>query len=129
MSINAESYPENKQQSLDARIGERVHQLIWRARTTQKELSKVLGMTPATISRKIRGERAFSTEELVSVAKIFGVSIAVLFGEKENDPAGEPGRSDLSLHTESNRRPFHYNPNSNVVSMGARRLNRGVRRA
>lgn len=100
------------EQSVDYKIGARVHTLMWHAKVSQVEMARRFGVTQATISRKLRGERSFSAEELIKVAEMFGVSVAVLFGEKENGPTVEPGRSNESLHTESNRRPFHYNVHS-----------------
>lgn len=113
------------EQSVDYKIGARIHTLMWHAKMTQSQMAKLLGVQQAAVSKKLRGERSFTAEEMLTVAQHFGVSIAVLFGEKENGPAGEPGRSNESLHTESNRRPFHYNRNtSNVVQ-----LHTGERRA
>lgn len=123
------------EQSVDYKIGARIHTLMWHAKVTQTNLAKLLGVQQSAVSKKLRGERSFSAEELLTIAQHFGVSVAVLFGEKENGPTGESGRSNESLHTESNRRPFHYNPNtrghepaSNVYSLGAQRRKMAVAR-
>lgn len=67
--------------SMDALIGERVHQLMWRAQMTQTALAPRLGLTQAGLSPKLRGRRGWGTDELVTVARIFGVSVGYLFGE------------------------------------------------
>lgn len=108
MSNNARSESHPVPANVETQIGERVHQLMWRRRVLQKELGEHMGISQTTISKKLRGERAFSNAELIAVARFFNVSVATLFGEKEKDPAVTPGPSDESLHTESNRRPFHY---------------------
>lgn len=129
MSTNA-NFPElEKAPNTDAQIGERVHQLMWQRRVTQKGLGKEMGLTQATVSRKLRGERTWYPDELILVARLFNVTVGHLFGETEKDPAAKPGPSSESLHTESNRRPFHYYLNSNVHSLSERRMNKRVRRA
>lgn len=76
-------------QSTDALIGERVHQLMWRSRLSQVAFAGAIGVTQSAISKKLRGERPWFAEELVSAASVLGVSIGYLFGE------GDPTRPDL----------------------------------
>lgn len=55
----------------------------------QNRLAARLGVTQATVSRKVAGLRAWSPAELVVVADALGVTVASLFGEaseQEPDP-------------------------------------------
>ncbi|WP_368665578.1 helix-turn-helix domain-containing protein [Arthrobacter sp. GMC3] len=81
---------------------------MWHAKVTQVEMARRLQITQGAISRKLRGERAFSSDELLAVSKMFNVPIGVLFGEKEKAPADTPGLSSGGLHPELNWRPSHY---------------------
>lgn len=66
--------------SMDARIGERVHQLMWRNQVTQKAFGEVLGLGQSGLSLKLRGKRSWSPDELVTVTRVFSVTLDYLFG-------------------------------------------------
>lgn len=48
---------------------------------TQNELSNLLGITQQAYSRKERGERSFTIEEIKKLKQIFNISYEELFGE------------------------------------------------
>jgi len=79
--------PNEAPMSMDALIGERVHQLMWRAQITQTALAPRLGLTQAGLSPKLRGKRGWGADELATVASIFNVSVGYLFGEIDDAPA------------------------------------------
>ena len=76
-------------QPADVAIGERVHQLLWRSKTSQNRFAPTIGMTQAALSRKIRGERPWYADELIAIARHFDVSVGSLFGES-GGPAKDP---------------------------------------
>ena len=49
--------------------GKKVHDIIWHRRISQEELGAVLGKTGASISRKLRGQSAFTLDEIYVVAE------------------------------------------------------------
>lgn len=59
--------------STDAYIGEQVHRRMWRLRLRQTELAPHLGMTQSALSRKLRGERAWSFDDVQTIAGLLGV--------------------------------------------------------
>lgn len=67
---------------MDAAIGERVLRRLGAVGMTQWDLAARLGLTQATVSRKLRGHRPWFASELVTVAGVLGCSIGELFGER-----------------------------------------------
>ncbi len=65
-------------QSIDAQIGERVHQLMFRRRLSQTVVAPFVGVGQGTLSRKLRGEVAWSAEDVIKVAAVLAVEPAVL---------------------------------------------------
>lgn len=96
---------DGEQRGANRIIGERVHQAMWRGQVTQTALGPVLGMTQSALSAKLRGRRAFTADEILYVADIFGVSLDYLYGRADDPrpfgPNGErldvvdPGRIEL----------------------------------
>ena len=73
-------------------MGERVHQVMWRGQVTQTAFAPVLGMTQSALSSKLRGRRAFTSDEILKVADTFGVSLDYLFGKTDDPrPVGPDG--------------------------------------
>ncbi len=66
---------------MDAIIGRRVHHMMWDRKITQTALAGVLGLQQSALSRKLRGERGWSSDELVAVAGTLHTNVADLFGE------------------------------------------------
>ena len=48
---------------------------------TQNELSELIGITQQTYSKKERGERSFTLDEVKKLKKILNISYEELFGE------------------------------------------------
>ncbi|WP_334153039.1 helix-turn-helix domain-containing protein [Microbacterium sp.] len=74
----------------DARVGERVMMLMFRARTTQTSLGKSIGMTQTALSKKIHGERKWTLDDLHAVASALNVSVATLISETETPDPNRP---------------------------------------
>lgn len=73
----------------DVLIGEAVHAAMWRARVTQTELARVLGLDQAAVSRRLRGRTAWKASEVRRAAALLGVRMADLLPPDELglDPA------------------------------------------
>lgn len=69
--------------TLDEEVSGVVRAEIARHRRDQKEISTILGIHPNVLGRKVRGEVAFSTGELVEVANALGLSAAEIMREAE----------------------------------------------
>lgn len=80
--------PASEPVSIDAIIGERVHQLMWRAQVTQTALAPMLSIGQSALSAKLRGRRGWSTDEVLKLAARFNVSIDYLFGRTDDMGAG-----------------------------------------
>lgn len=67
-------------------IGERIKEKREEMGLNQKELAKQLNITPSAVNQYEKGEKTPSTEKLVKLAKILGVSSDYLLGaSKEKD--------------------------------------------
>lgn len=77
-------------ESLDAAIGERVHQLMWRQRVTVTTLARALGVSQPTLSRKLRGERPWYAGEISAAADYLAVPVGDLFGRPRQDSNLQP---------------------------------------
>lgn len=71
---------------MDARIGQRMIERMAALGMTQGRLAEALGLTQTAISRKLRGQRPWFSEELAAAGRVLGVSVAFLFGEDEVSP-------------------------------------------
>jgi len=68
--------------AVDAAIGQRVERRLARLGMTQWDLAARLGLTQATVSRKLHGVRPWYASELVTVAGVLGCPVGELFGER-----------------------------------------------
>lgn len=87
---------------------------------TPSELARRLGVPQPKMQRRHAGKTPIQLDELDDIERVTGISAEYLLtGVKtEMPPTGGGIRS--SLHTESNRGPFHYKHNaSNVVPLRA----------
>jgi transcriptional regulator with XRE-family HTH domain len=75
--------------TIDAEVGKNLHLRMWQRGITQERLARRLGVTQATVSRKIKGRAPWTLTELYEAAAALGV---------------EPG--DLLPHLDSNQEPF-----------------------
>ena len=82
----------------DEKIGARIHQIMWNRKMKQGVLAERLGVGQAAVSKKLHGERKWTTDELVVVAEVLEVPVGDLFPIAEG-PAGSTvpkGRTSLS---------------------------------
>ena len=75
---------EEHERPTEALMGERVHNLLWRAKITQTAFAKSMGLSQTALSRKLRGDRAFSLDEILLVADQLRVSLDYLFGRSDD---------------------------------------------
>ena len=59
-------------------VGAKIDQLMFRSRTSRKDLADALGITGAAVSKKIYGQNRWALEELFDAADFFGVEITDL---------------------------------------------------
>jgi hypothetical protein len=71
-----------KHDAVDKAIGRRVMVLMNSAGMLQEQLGIHLGLTQASVSRKLHGERPWYPGELIYVAQLFRVSVGSLYGEE-----------------------------------------------
>lgn len=57
-------------------IGERIHAAMWIQRVTQKQVAAALGITQSSIARKLRGERPWSIEDVLTACSLLGLAPA-----------------------------------------------------
>ncbi|WP_306430284.1 helix-turn-helix domain-containing protein [Corynebacterium phoceense] len=59
-------------------VGAKVNELMFRSRTSRKDLAAHLGITGAAVSRKIYGQNSWTLEELYDVADFFHLHVSDL---------------------------------------------------
>lgn len=92
----------------DAKIGERVHQLIWRQRRTQSAVAIAIGVTGSVLSKKLRGDSAWSATQVQAAAAALGVSVGSLYGEVTVPPTDPSGPGGQWAPLDSNPQPTDY---------------------
>lgn len=63
-------------------IAAEVRAIMARHRMHQSELAERVGLSRSGLSRRLSGHIEFTSTEVAAVAAIFGVSVAVLYGEE-----------------------------------------------
>jgi transcriptional regulator with XRE-family HTH domain len=86
-------------EDMDVRIGELVHQRMWKLRMTGLRLAEEMGVDQSGLSKRLRGERTWTAANLRDVARALGTSVAYLMGEVDDVEWAPSG---------SNRRPRDY---------------------
>ena len=81
--------------SMDAVIGRRIHHLMWDRQLTQTSFGARIGMHQSGLAKKLRGQRGWSADELVVVARELDVSVGYLFAE--DDGSTPPARPNGPL--------------------------------
>jgi len=82
--------------TVDERIGENVHHLMWRRRMTVSATSAEMGLSKASLSRKLRGEVVWMARDIEAAARILDVEPGELFSgvlvlphlDSNQEPAG-----------------------------------------
>lgn len=88
--------------SLDEIVGANVHMLMWARKITQVALAGKMGIDQSGLSKRLRGERSWSLDEVDAAARILGVTVVELLERKWYTPR------------DSNPEPTDYG-NDNVV--------------
>lgn len=77
--------------STSEHIGEKVHTVMWKKRVTQIELAERLGIGQPALSRKLRGARPWTIDELLDVGRILDVPLSDLLpGDAERETRRYP---------------------------------------
>lgn len=71
----------SEQPTLSVRIATRVRGLCAEKRMTQMRLAESLRLPQASISRRMRGETAWSLDELAEVCRLLDVDFALAIGD------------------------------------------------
>lgn len=85
-------------ESYDVVIGRNIHRLMWDRQLTQTAFGPRIGIAQNTLTRKLRGQRGWSADEIAAAARELRVPVGVLFGllpdlDSNQEPAGfQPGR-------------------------------------
>ena len=70
----------------DQIIGERVHILMRRDRISQEQLGQALGIAQASASKKLLGQRGWTVDELIAVARFLDVQVTDLLPGNDYAP-------------------------------------------
>ena len=77
---------------LDARIGRRVHEMLWDQGMRQVDFAERVGMTQSAVAKRLRGELGWRSGHLVQAAVALRTSVAYLIGETDDaSSAANPG--------------------------------------
>lgn len=68
---------------VDAAIGDRVHQRMWRAQLSNTEVARALGVDRAALGRRLRGRTSWRVTDLLIVAELLGVTLEQLLPSRE----------------------------------------------
>lgn len=63
----------------------RVRQLMKRNKVTGRQLAKVLGLHPSSVSMKLTGHNSWTTSDLLKLSGFFDVSLDWLVGRSEHE--------------------------------------------
>lgn len=80
--------------SIDAKIGRRVHQLMWDRQMSQTEFAALSGMDQSSVAKRTRGKLGWNAAQLVTAAGILDTTVAYLVGETE-----ESGPNPRPVHS------------------------------
>jgi transcriptional regulator with XRE-family HTH domain len=84
--------------SPDEAFGRTVHMVMFDKRVTQSQLAQQIGVDQSTLSKKLRGKRSWTLDEMISVADALRVDARDLLSSMWSDP-GTPQaaeRGDLT---------------------------------
>lgn len=82
----------------DQLIGKRVAGIMFDKRVPQTKMSRRLGITQSTLSKKLHGDRPWATEEVYQAARLLKVPISDVM----------PPMEDVLPHLDLNQEPFGY---------------------
>ncbi len=67
----------------DALVGRRVHMLMWDQKVTQVQLGGRIGMDQSSLGKRLRGERGWTVDQLLTMARVFNTTVSYLVGETD----------------------------------------------
>lgn len=77
MTVETDSIPETDQTPND-RVCRKIGALIGETRTPKSDLAAALGLPPSALTRRLKGEVEWRVNDLVDVARFFGVALSDL---------------------------------------------------
>ena len=84
-------------EDIDARIGRRVHQLMWDRQVTQTVLGDTIGMDPSSVAKRLRGRLGWNASQLIATASALKTTVAYLVGETGSpNPVGPTGLEPMT---------------------------------
>ena len=105
--------------SLDTLVGRRVHMMMWERRITQTALGREVGIDQSSLSKRLRGERNWTLDDLRAVATALGTSMGYLLGENDEGPGGGAPRPSSLPGLDSNQEPAGSQPDNVVWLFGS----------
>lgn len=85
---------------VDELIGERVHAAMWRARVTQTQMARELGLDQAAVNRRLRGRTPWKVSDVITAARVLGVSVAELMPQHDEiGPVGGLTRRNVAAES------------------------------
>lgn len=96
---------------VDELIGARVHAAMWRARVTQTQLARELGLDQAAVNRRLRGRTPWKVSDVVIAARVLGVDMSELMPtHDEFGPAGGLTRGNRAAESTCTPAPAEGTP-------------------
>ena len=93
-------------------LGNRLAELRKQHGLSQEELADQLGVSRQAISKWERGEASPDTDNLIELARIYGISLDELLGLKK---AEEPKDDGINVHVSTNEGDVHVSGKAHVV--------------
>jgi len=75
------------EQTTTQRVAEQIRAILGRRQLSRSWLARELGMPVTTMNRRLRGDQAFTVDELTAVAKALQLPVTSLFPADELSPA------------------------------------------
>ena len=101
MSVQADAARADRRDA-DAEVGRAVHMLMWDRQVKQAELASRLGIQQSALSKKLRGHRPWTVDELLTTAAFLQTSVGYLVGEtREEAPMVHPLGLEPRTHCNS----------------------------
>ncbi len=114
-------------ESYDVVIGRNIHRLMWDRQLTQTAFGPRIGIAQNTLTRKLRGQRGWSADEIAAAARELRVPVGVLFGllpdlDSNQEPAGSLSGAGIVI-------PFPQSAASAGLRIAAAMRMQGIDRA
>ena len=95
--------------NLDTVVGRNIHARMWDARITQTKAAPAIGVTQSALSKKLRGERPWTLDELYAAARVLGCTVDDLLPH-EAAAQSATGQYETRLLAGHRPRPRHLSP-------------------